>query len=81
MVAEGRGEIFRLLRRCLTGEEPLDYWKLARRLRRGPVTLRTDVKRLRQQFRESLREELRRRFGASRVEQELENLREILRGR
>lgn len=78
--AEGRGEMFRLLRCCLTGEEALDYSKLARRLRRGPVTLRTDVKRLRQQFREKLREELRHRFGASRADQELEILREILRG-
>lgn len=76
---EGRWEIFCLLRAHLTGEEPPTYEKVAARLRRDPVTLRSDVKRLRQQFREVLRDELRKRVGPEHVEDELDALRDILR--
>jgi RNA polymerase sigma-70 factor (ECF subfamily) len=73
--------IFRLLKSHLTGEESSPYEKLARRLRRSPATLRSDMKRLREKFRDNLREELRRRVGPERLEQEWETLREILRGK
>jgi hypothetical protein len=73
--------MFRLLKPHLTGEEPPPYWKLAPRLRRSPVALRKNVERMRAQFREKLRDELCKRVGPDRVDEEWENLREILRGR
>ena len=76
---ENRGGIFRLLKSYLTGEDPSPYEKLARRLRRSPATLRSDMKRLREKFRDNLRAELRRRVGPERLEQEWETVREILR--
>jgi len=77
----GRGLLFRLLKPYLAGDgdAPQPYWNLALRLHRSPVTLRSDVKRIRAQFRELLREELRSRVGASRMDEELENLRAVLR--
>ena len=73
--------IFRLFKSHLTGEESCPYEKLARRLRRSPTTLRSDLKRFREKFRRNLRAELLRRVGPERVEQEWETLREILRVR
>jgi hypothetical protein len=78
---EGRGLMFRLLLPHINGHDPLPYWKLALRLRRDAATLRSDVKRLRRRFRESVEEELRRRAGAERASDALEVLREILRGK
>jgi DNA-directed RNA polymerase specialized sigma24 family protein len=78
--ADGNHQLFHLLRAYLIGAEPPSYEKLARRLHRSPATLRSDVKRLREKFRENLREELRCLVGPERLEQEWETLREILRG-
>jgi len=79
-VRTGRGELFRLLKPHLIGgdEKRRSYWKLALRLRRPPATLRKDVERMRSQLREIVREELRQWYGPARVEEELQNLREIL---
>ena len=78
---EGRARLFRLLKPHLTGDEPPPYRWLALRLRRSPATLRSDVKRLKEQFRELLREELERRVGTECADQEWEALREIWRGK
>jgi RNA polymerase sigma-70 factor (ECF subfamily) len=77
----GDGRLFRLLKPYLTDEKPQSYWQLSLRLRRRPATLRSDVKRLRRQYRMRLRAKLQKRVGMERVEEELENLREILRER
>jgi RNA polymerase sigma-70 factor (ECF subfamily) len=77
---EGRWEMFRVLQPHLSGEEPPPYEDLAARVRREIVTLRSDVKRLRQRFRDALREELRKRVGPERIDAELDALRAILRG-
>jgi len=79
--ADGHHQLFHLLRAHLVGAEPLSYEKIARRLHRSPATLRSDVKRLREKFRENLREELRCLVGPERFEKEWETLREILRGK
>jgi DNA-directed RNA polymerase specialized sigma24 family protein len=76
-----RRQLFRLLKPYLTGAPASCYGKVAGRLRRSPATLRSDMKRLRERFRENLRDELRRRVGPERLEQEWETLREILRGK
>ncbi|MEY2557976.1 MAG: hypothetical protein QOE34_1401 [Verrucomicrobiota bacterium] len=78
---EKRRGIFRHLKSYLTGDEASPYEKLARRLRRSPATVRSDMKRLRKKFRENLRAELLRRVGPDRLEEEWETLREILRGK
>jgi RNA polymerase sigma-70 factor (ECF subfamily) len=77
----GRGLLFRLLKPHLFGsdERPRPYWKLALRLRRPPATLRKDVERFRAHFRQIVRDQLRQLYGEARVEEELQNLREILR--
>jgi hypothetical protein len=73
----GRGELFRLLKTHLIndGDAPQSYWKLALRLRRSLAALRKTMEQLRAQLREKLRDELSKRVGPSRIEEELENLR------
>ena len=80
-VRDGRAELFRALKQFIVGDGDavLPYAKLARRFRRLPVTLRSDVKRIRVQFREKLRDELRKKVGSARLDEEWENLRAILR--
>ena len=82
-VESGRGELFRLLQTSLAPEHdrPRRYAALAARLGRPEATLRSDAKRLREQFRSQLREELCRLVGPARLEEEWENLRQILRGK
>ena len=79
--AVGDGLLFRLLKPHWAGSDgpQTPYSKIALRLHRSPANLRSDVKRIRARYREKLRERLRAEFGASRVEAEWQNLREILR--
>jgi RNA polymerase sigma-70 factor (ECF subfamily) len=80
-VRSGREQIFRLLKPRLIGDGdgPQPYRKLALRLGRSPMNLRKDLERMRAQFREVLRQELQERVGPDGVDEELENLRAMLR--
>ncbi len=79
-VESGRGELFRLLKSSLLPERdvPRPYASLAAQLGRTEATVRSDAKRLREQFRAQLREVLCQLVGPARLDEEWENLRQIL---
>lgn len=76
-----RAETFRLLQPALDFRraEALDYPALAARLGQSEATMRSKVKRLREQYRLCIRAELRDEVGPALLEEEWESLHEILR--
>ncbi len=81
-VARGRGELFGTLAQFLTGEQETgDYEATAKRLGIPTNTVKTQVRRLRMEYRSTLRAEIARTVGSNaEIEEELAHLREILAG-
>jgi RNA polymerase sigma factor (sigma-70 family) len=77
---EGRGQAFALLHPCLVGDEAaLPYADLARQLNVSEGTIKSAVHRLRQRYRQLLREEIARTVSEpAEVEEELGHLRTVL---
>jgi len=77
---KGRGQVFRVLKQCLTGQrERLDYETLARELEATEGTLRVMVHRLKQRYRQLLREHIAHTVATpEEVDLEMQHLREAL---